>query len=77
MYTAYSESLFFLLLVQLGKTLQPNEMKRFAELLTTYRQGKDVMAFFSGLQNLYGEARKFLLPGKLHGACTSIATGCV
>jgi hypothetical protein len=48
---------------RLGKTLQPNELKRFAQLLTTYRQGKDVLSFITDLQTLYGESRKFLLPG--------------
>lgn len=47
----------------MGKTLQQHELKHFAELLTTYRQGKDINTFFSGLQSLYGEERKFLLPG--------------
>lgn len=49
---------------QLNKHMNYQEIKKFATLLRQYREdNKPVTEFCSELQTLYGEDRKFLIPG--------------
>ena len=52
-----------LFLAQLHKLLDFNELREFATLLKLYREDLKVNDFLKKLQDLYGEQRKFLIPG--------------
>lgn len=54
------------ILLQLNKHMGYQEIKKFATLLRQYREDNMPVTEFCGeLQTLYGEDRKFLIPGKL------------
>ena len=55
---------------QLNKQMGYQEIKEFASLLRQYREeNMHVTEFCTKLQELYGEDRKFLLPGKRKSCC--------
>ena len=49
--------------LQLHKLLDFRELKEFATLLKRYRDDLPVREFLSKLKDLYGEQRRFLIPG--------------
>ncbi len=49
--------------MQLHKLLDFKELGEFANLLKRYRDNLPVGEFLPKLRNLYGDKRKFLIPG--------------
>lgn len=58
----------------LHKTLTTSEMKQFANLLRAYRMQNDFAVFSRKLLALYGQDRKFLLPGALLVPCAALGS---